>query len=100
MKLRIHSEFSELRKEMDYSKLPVDGYLTIDTGKLGNWTEVLVPRLSIYPPDVCRVKMEMESIRCNNNTDHGTETGSNLVENRTKNRYGRGSGFDYLFRQS
>ena len=33
-------EFSESRKEMDYSKLPVDGYLTIDTGKLGNWTEV------------------------------------------------------------
>ena len=27
---------------MDYSKLPVDGYLTIDTGKLGNWTEVEV----------------------------------------------------------
>ena len=24
------------RGEMDYSKLPVDGYLTIDTGKLGN----------------------------------------------------------------
>ena len=25
--------------EMDYSKLPVDGYLTIDTGKLGNWAK-------------------------------------------------------------